>query len=118
MADVELEKMKIPKTKNLKFKFEIQGDFNITAYVAQQKVNRYLLLHTGNLLHSTDPNLILGDRLRWKVPIGYSVPKKGLLGIVGSVFVDANNGNVLIEQSTPVKEMESNAERLYQKTAS
>jgi hypothetical protein len=46
------------------------------------------------------------------------VPKRGLLGIVGNIFVDSNNGNLLLDQSTPVEEMEENAERLYQKAAS
>lgn len=63
-----------------------------------------------------EPDLIIGDDLRWRVPLGYSLPKKGLLGKVGSILVDANTGNLLLEYSTPIKEVEANAESLYRET--
>ena len=114
MSKVELEKIKIPKTKNIQFKFELQGEFNITSFVARQKVNRYLLLNTGNLIHAMEPDLVIGDELQWKVPVGYSLPDKGLLGRVGEIMVDANTGNLQLEKSTPISEIETNAENLYQ----
>jgi len=110
--------MKIPKTRNIQFKFELHGEFNITSFVARQKVNRYLLLNTGNLIHAMEPDLVIGDELQWKVPVGYSLPDKGLLGRVGTIMVDANTGNLLLENSTPINEIETHAERLYKKATS
>ena len=118
VSKVELEKIKIPKTKNIQFKFELQGEFNITSFVARQKVNRYLLLNTGNLIHAMEPDLVIGDELQWKVPVGYSLPGKGLSGRVGEIMVDANTGNLLLEKSTPISEIETNAECLYQQASS
>ncbi len=118
MSKVELEKMKIPKTKNIQFKFELHGEFNITSFVARQKVNRYLLLNTGNLIHAMEPDLVIGDELQWKVPVGYSLPGKGLLGRVGEIMVDANTGNLVLESSSQINEIEANAERLYQQASS
>lgn len=115
MSHVEFEKIKIPRTKNIHFKFEVKGEFNITAFVARQKVNRYLLMNTGNLIHSMEPDLVIGDHLCWRVPIGYSLPGQGLLGEVGQIFVEAINGSLLLENSTPIQEIEANAKRLYQK---
>lgn len=115
MSNIELESAKIPKTKNIRFKFELSGEFNITAYVAKQRVNRYLLLNTGNLIHSLEPDLVIGDNLRWKVNLGYSLPEKGLLGEVGFILVEAETGNLLLTDSTPIDEIEARAERLYQK---
>lgn len=117
MPQVEFEKIKIPRTKNIQFKFELKGEFNITSFVARQKVNRYLLMNTGNLIHSMEPDLVIGDQLCWKVPIGYSMPGKEFLGEVGFVFVEATNGNLILENSTSINEIEANAERLYQKAA-
>lgn len=117
MAAVELEKIKIPKTKGIRFKFELSGEFNVTSFVARQKVNRYLLLNTGNLIHAMDPVLVIGDQLLWRVPVGYSLADKGLLGSVGSIMVDADTGNLLLENSTSIDEIEASAERLYQKAA-
>lgn len=118
MSKVELETVKIPKTKNIQFKFELQGEFNITAYVATQRVNRYLLLNTGNLIHSMEPDLVISDNLCWRVNLGYSIPGKGFLGRVGFILVDAVTGNLLLAESTPINEIEANADRLYQKTTS
>ena len=117
MSQVEFEKIKIPRTKNIQFKFELKGEFNITSFVARQKVNRYLLMNAGNLIHSMEPDLVFDDQLCWKVPIGYSMPEKGFLGEVGFVFVEATYGNLLLENSTSINEIEANAERLYQKAA-
>jgi len=117
MSTVELEKIKIPKTKGIQFKFELSGEFNVTSFVARQKVNRYLLLNTGNLIHAMEPDLVIGDDLRWRVPVGYSLPDKGPLGPVGNIMVDANTGNLLLENSTSIAEIEANAERLYQQAA-
>lgn len=118
MSQVEFERIKIPKTKNIQFKFEVKGEFNITSFVARQRVNRYLLMNTGNLIHAMEPDLVIGDRMCWRVPIGYSLPDQGLLGEVGQIFVEAINGNLLLENSTPIQEIEANAERLYQKATS
>jgi hypothetical protein len=118
VSKVELEKIKIPKMKSMQFKFELHGEFNITSFVARQKVNRYLLLNTGNLIHAMEPDLVIGDILYWKVPVAYSLPDKGLLGHVGDIMIDANTGNLLLENSTPISEIEANAECLYQQTSS
>ncbi len=118
MSSIELEKMKIPKMKNIQFKFELHGEFNITSFIARQKVNRYLLLNTGNLIHSLEPNLVIGDSLQWKVALGYSIPGKGFLGKVGEIIVDAITGNLKLEISTPIKEIEANADSLYRKNTS
>jgi len=118
MSQIELQKMKLPKIKNLQFKFELQGEFNITSFIARQKVNRYLLMNSGNLIHSMEPDLIIGDCLQWKVPLGYSMPGKGFLGKVGDIFVDAITGNLKLDISTSIKEIETNAESLYSKNTS
>lgn len=118
MSQIELEQIKIPRLKQVQFKLEITGEVNITSFSARQKVNRYLLAKTGNLIHSMEPDLIVGDALVWKVPIGFSLPDKGFLGRVGDILVEANTGNLLLEQSTPIVEIEENAERLYSKTTS
>lgn len=118
MSQVEFEKIKIPRTKNIQFKFELKGEFNITSFVARQRVNRYLLMNTGNLIHSLEPDLVISDHLYWKVPLGFSTPEKGFLGEVGQIFVEAVNGNLMIDRSTSLNEIEANAESLYQKASS
>jgi hypothetical protein len=75
--------------------------------IAMQKINRFLTLKVGNLLRADTPELILSERLLWRVPIIYSIPSKGKLGKVGEISVDVETGEILVEQMTPKASAES-----------
>jgi len=79
---------------------------------ATQKVNRFLTMKVGNLLRAGTPELVVGSRLLWRVPIIYSIPSKGKLGKVGEISVDAETGELLVEQMTPREVIEAGAESL------
>jgi len=120
MATVRINSKKVPKSKRkVTFKVEIKGELNITAFVARQRVNRYLLMYIGNLLHAGEPELLVGECLtQWDVPIVYSLPSYGELGIVGHFLVDAQNGDIKINESTPIEEIKAHVSRLYQQATS
>jgi len=52
------------------------------------------------------------DKLYWKVPVIYTLPSKGRLGKVGEIWIDADNGELILEKSTEVEVMRSNAKRI------
>jgi hypothetical protein len=106
--------LEIPQHRKVQIKLEVAAECNITPFVARQKVNRFLLLSVGNLLMADDPSLdISPNALRWRVPVVYALPDRGILGKVGELFVDADNGQILMEESTPLEVLSANAERLY-----
>ena len=87
--------------RNVKIKIEVTSDIQITAFVACQNANVFLLNHLGNLVSAGDPALqVAGDRLRWKVPIRCALSKKGMQTI-GDLAVDVNTGEILLSESTP-----------------
>lgn len=117
---VRIKAARVPKSKkNVQFKVEVKGEFNFTAFVARQRVNHYLVMYVGNLLHAGEPDLLVSEEtLQWDVPVLYSLPDYGALGQVGHIVVDVQNGDLKLNDSTPVKEMKDNASRHYQKAAS
>ncbi len=120
MATVRIKSSRVPKSKkNVQFKVEIKGELNITAFVARQRVNRYLLMYVGNLLHAGNPDLLINEGLaQWEVPIEYSIPGRGNLGTVGHFLIDAQNGDIKLKDSTPIEEIKTHASRLYQQATS
>ncbi|MDZ7363199.1 MAG: hypothetical protein ONB46_21145 [candidate division KSB1 bacterium] len=120
MAMVRVKANRVPKSKQkVTFEVKIKGELNITAFVARQRVNRYLLMHVGNLLRAGEPDLSVSKGLaQWDVPIIYSLPDRGNLGTVGHFLVDAQNGDIKLKNSTPIQEIEARVTRLYQQATS
>jgi len=97
----------------MKYSFKLEGEINITPYVAQQTVNGYLLRRVANLITSDEPCLELrpeGDF--WIVPVVLTIPGIGKLGPLGQIIVDAQNGSIVEDESTSCEEIEKEADRL------
>ncbi|MFQ6044283.1 MAG: hypothetical protein ACE5PV_25805 [Candidatus Poribacteria bacterium] len=117
MDETRMLNIDIPKARGMHFKVELSTEFNITPFVAKQKVNRFLALKVGGLLGAAEPELTVGQEIYWRIPVRYCLPKIGELGIVGFLAIDVNTGEVLLSKSTPLEELTENAERLYKKKA-
>ena len=46
------------------------------------------------LLSGEEPTLVVGERTRWQVPVIFSAPPTGRIGVVGAVEVDAQSGAI------------------------
>jgi hypothetical protein len=78
----------------------VTASINITPFVARQKVNVLLLDKVGTGLLSETPDLVAtAGRLRWRVPITLSLPWRGRLGQVGTIDVDVQTGEVLVDDN-------------------
>ena len=112
-----LKQFEIPRHATLNFKVEMSCQFNITAFIAAQKVNRFLLMEVGNMLGAGNPELVISDQLLWRVPVLYALPSTGKLGTVGEIFVNAQTGAIVLEKSTPKEILEQNAEDIFKRHA-
>jgi hypothetical protein len=96
------------------YSIEIHTLLQITTTVARQRAACFLLDNLGNMVTPGQPSLRLWpDRVRWKVPVLYGLPGYGLLGQIGELMIDVESGQVLLDESTPILEMEQCAEALY-----
>jgi hypothetical protein len=93
----------------------VSATVNITAFVARQKVTGFVIMNVGDRLRGDEPELIVGDRLAWSVPVVLTSPTRGVVGKVGEVRVDATTGELLVEQDT-VQRMSDDADRLAERS--
>jgi hypothetical protein len=77
--------------------FQASASLNISAEEARRLVNRQVVTKLGTGLIARDPELTTDrERVVWRVPIVLSLPNLGDLGQVGTVDVDVESGDLLI----------------------
>ena len=95
----------------------VSAQVNITPFVARQKVNLLMLDQVGNLLHGGEPELLVSEKLYWRVPVLLSTPHRGLVGQVGAIRVDAQTGELLADDKL-LKDIADHAHQLLAGTSS
>jgi hypothetical protein len=74
----------------------------VAAGLARRKVNGWLVMEVGDRLLAGEPELLVDDRLVWRVPVEWTSPTKGVLAQqVGQVLVDAVSGELIPNSPTP-----------------
>lgn len=101
----------VPGSAHVDIQLHVSAQINITPFVARQKVNVLMLDRVGNLLHGGEPELAVSNRLCWRVPVLLSTPRRGLVGQVGAVQIDAQSGEVLADDEL-LKDIAEHARRL------
>lgn len=71
----------------------------LSAEVARRRANIWLVENIGNLLRAEAPELVLGNRLVWRVDVLLTSPSRGRVGLIGRLEVDATTGDVLADAS-------------------
>jgi hypothetical protein len=98
--NVEVSDIALPPQSEVKVEFSLTAQVKITDFTAQRKVNKLLLDQVGNLLYGEQPNLVIGRRLLWRVPVWLATPSTGPLGQIGTLDVDAQSGEILFTQQS------------------
>lgn len=96
----------LPQTGRLEVDIKVTADVNISAYAARQKVNGFVLSEISYMMRASDPNLVVAERLYWRVPIILSLTSQGEVGQVGTLDVDVETGQLHV---TPQHIAEINA---------
>ena len=106
----------LPTTSRVTVKIEVSTDVNVSAFTARQKANRFLVMQAGDQLCADQPELVIGPTLCWRVPVQYTPSRKGPLGIVGHLLIDADTGEVMVTDGQTSKDLLARAEVLYERT--
>lgn len=116
---VTLEKEKVPRLRSMKVRFQFEGEVNISPYIARQKVNQLLIMNLPNLIMADEPDFELTqDGGFWRVPVVLTNLEEGIVGKVGEILVDASTGIIERQRSTPLEEIEKNAEKFFSRSNS
>ena len=113
---VQIENM-IPASAKVSIDIHLSATVNVTSFSARQKVTGFVVDQISTNMHATDPTLIMGERIFWRVPIILSLPPTGDLGEVGTIDVDVESGQLQITP-TLIREIERHAEILAASTSS
>jgi len=104
-----------PQGATVAIRVELTAQVNITPFVARQKVTGFVILEISDRMRGDQPELVVGDRLCWSVPVVLTSPSRGVVGKVGEILVDATTGELLVEKDT-VQRMSDDADRLAERS--
>ena len=113
---VKVPGVTLPAGATLDIRIEMTAQANITAFVARQKVTQFVVTQVSSQLRGEAPDLHVGERLSWSVPVVLTMPARGVVGKVGEILVDAATGEVLAD-SEDVRRIAEDAEHLAQRAA-
>jgi len=77
----------------------VRARIEVDAETARRKATGWLVSEVGNLLIGDTPTLVIADRAVWRVPVLVTSPSRGVVGVAGSVDVDAQSGEVLVDEA-------------------
>ena len=86
----------IPQMGDITLTIQITAQFNYSAVVARRLVSRFVTDEISYMLRALDPVLVAADRIVWRVPVALAFPNVGVLGQVGTVDVDVENGRLML----------------------
>jgi hypothetical protein len=112
---VNIQGVQVPEGATVDINIKMTAQANITAFVARQKVTQFVISEISNQLCADTPDLNVGDRLCWSVPVVLTSPAKGVVGRVGEIRVDAETGEMLADADT-IERIAANAEHLAQRS--
>ena len=116
VTSVQLESLPMPYTGLLQVDIHLSAQINVTATMARRRVSRVVISEIGNLLYGGEPSLIVGDRIRWRVPVILAYPDTGPVGEAGTLDVDVETGMVLTSPER-LQEITDRAHYLAQRTS-
>ena len=111
-----LSGMPLPTDSTLDINIRVTQPLNISSFTARQRVTQYVMLELSTQLGGDVPELTVGERVYWSVPVVFTLPGKGVLGRVGTLRIDAGTGELLTDPQTE-QEIMRHAEQLAQRAA-
>jgi hypothetical protein len=112
---VHLPGLTPPQGATLAIRIELTAQANITPFVARQKVTRFVVMEISTQLLGDTPDLVVGERLCWSVPVVLTSPTRGVVGQVGAISVDATTGELLVDEDI-VQRITEDAHRLAERS--
>src|ERR1700733_1194006 len=109
-----LPNLLLPTESILDINIRVTQPLNITSFSARQRVTQYVMQELSTQLGGDVPELTVGERVYWSVPVVFTLPGKGVLGRVGTLRIDAGTGELLTDPQTE-QEMLRHAEQLAQR---
>ncbi len=86
----------IPRTGKIDLIIQVSATINYSAEAARRLAGRFVANEISYLLRCNDPQLVVSERLYWRVPIILALPTAGHVGTVGTIDIDVESGQLFI----------------------
>lgn len=106
----------LPQTGHLEINIRVSADVNFSAFAARQKANSFILSQISYMMHAGEPELMLDKRITWRIPVILSQRSQGDVGQVGTVDVDVETGQLLVDPSQ-ITEIQERADKIARRAA-
>jgi len=114
--NAHLQGVPLPTDSVLDIAIHVTQPLNVTSFCARQRVTQYVMQELSTQLGGDPPDLTVGERVYWSVPVVFTLPGQGVLGRVGTLSVDAGTGELLTDPQTE-QEIMAHAQQLAQRAA-
>ena len=107
---VALKDPVLPTGASVDITIRLQSHLNISSTAAQQRANVLLIERVGDRLAAGDPELVVGERLVWRMPVYLHWLGRTQMGPVGQLEVDTETGELLVSPQS-LEDLRRNAGR-------
>src|SRR5712692_9428733 len=87
----------LPVESTLDINIRVTQPLNVTSFSARQRATQFVMHELSTQLGGDTPELTVGERVYWSVPVEFTLPGKGVVGRVGMLQVDAATGQLLTD---------------------
>ncbi len=116
LTSIVLADRPIPETGLWELQVNISAAVNCSAEDARRAANRFVHHEISYLMRGDSPSLVVADRVYWRVPIVLSFPSHGPVGMVGSIDVDVDTGELNVSSGL-IAEIQRRAQDLATRSA-
>lgn len=117
MNQAVLSGLPLTQQSQVNIKIEVAAQINVSAFVARQKANRFLIMQVGDQFCAGEPALVVDAAMYWRVPAQYAPSRLGVLGVLGHLLIDANTGEITLADDKSIEDLQQGAEALYERAA-
>jgi len=97
---ITIETIKPPESGPFHLQLDLTADIRITAEKARKKVGVYAGNHIADLLSGEIPNLVWQtEGAFWRVPVVLSSRSRGRIGVVGTIDVAVDTGELTVNET-------------------
>jgi hypothetical protein len=107
----------IQEAQELDIHISIVAAVEVDARTARRKVTGWLVSEVGNMLMGGTPQLMIGTKTVWRVPVILTSSIVGMVGQVGFVDIDGATGDLLLYDEL-IEQILKNVEHLNSSTLS
>lgn len=94
MAQVVIPVSPVGTLPRMQLNVHLQAEI-LSPEAARRQANLWLLENVGNLLRAEAPELIAGEQLVWRLDVMLTSPRRGIVGQVGRLELEASTGNIV-----------------------